>query len=263
MLFRQFLIFVLPLTFSAPAFAAADPKLWPVLKEAYFSKREIQLVDFILIDAPARAESGAQVPITYKINNVAANGVVVKKLYTFVDGNPIPLTATFHLTKALGDFELSTRIRFETDAYVHVVAESEDGQLYWASREIRASGGCGGTENGDDAAIRESVGKIKFKVDEPIKLNSPTTATFNIKHIMRTGLQRDDVTQGYHPAFYIKKVAFNFNHQALLNIDVGVGTSEDPYFKFNFLPESTGKLTVSATDNEGKLFISELEIKGN
>lgn len=262
MLFRQFLIFVLPLTFSAPAFAAADPKLWPVLKEAYFSKREIQQVDFIIIDAPARAESGAQVPITYKIKNVAANGVVVKKFYSFVDGNPIPLTATFHLTKTLGDFELSTRIRFETDAYVHVVAESEDGKLYWASREIRASGGCGSTDNGDEAAIRASVGKIKFKVDEPIRLNHPTTAAFNIKHVMRTGLQRDDATQGYYPAFYIKKVAFNFNNQALLNIDLGVGTSEDPYFKFNFLPETTGQLTVTATDNEGKTFFSELEIKG-
>jgi len=258
----------LSLVFSSSAFAEADPKLWPVLKEAYFAKREMQEVDFIKIDAPARAESGAQVPITYKINSTAANGVVVKKLYTFVDGNPIPLTATFHLTQALGlaksgDFELSTRIRFETDAYVHLVAETEEGQLYLASREIRASGGCGSTDNSDEAAIRAAVGKIKFKVDEPVKLGSPATAAFNIKHIMRTGLQRDAATQGYYPAFYIKKIAFTFNSQPLLNVDVGVGTSEDPYFKFNFVPEAVGKLAVTATDNEDKAFVSEIEVKAD
>lgn len=255
------------LAFSNGAFAEAYPKLWPVLKEAYFSKREMKEVDFIKIDAPARAESGAQVPITYKIDNVAANGVSIKKLYTFIDGNPIPLTATFHLLPALGltqgQFELSTRVRFETDAYVHVVGEAEDGGLYLASREIRASGGCGSTDNGDEAAIRAAVGKIKFKVDESVKLKNTTTATFNIKHIMRTGLQRDAATQGYYPAFYIKKVAFAYNSKPLLNIDVGVGTSEDPYFKFNFVPDAIGQLTVAATDNEGKAFLSEIEVKGD
>ncbi len=31
------------------AFAEADPKLWPVVKEAFFAKRDIQEVDFIKI----------------------------------------------------------------------------------------------------------------------------------------------------------------------------------------------------------------------
>ena len=251
------------IAFSSSAFAEADPKLWSVLKEAYFAKREIKEVDFIKIDAPTRAESGAQVPITYKIEKTASNGVTIKKLYTFIDGNPIPLTATYHLTDVLGSFELSTRVRFETDAYIHIIGEAEDGRLYLASREIRASGGCGSTENGDEAAIRAAVGKIKLKVDEPVKLKKPTTAAFNIKHIMRTGLQRDAATQGYHPAFYIKKVAFTYNSKPLLNIDVGVGTSEDPYFKFNFLPDAIGKLEVVATDNEGKSFVSEIEVKSD
>jgi len=254
-------------SFSCGAYAEVDPKLWPVLKETFFTKREINEVDFIKIDAPARAESGAQVPIAYKIDSATSNGVVIKKLYTVVDANPIPLTATYHLTKMLDlanarvPFELSTRIRFETDSYVHVVGESKDGTLYQASREIRASGGCGSTDNGDEAVIRAAVGKIKLKVDGPIKLGSTASAIFNIKHIMRTGLQRDSVTQGYYPAFYIKKTAFTYNGNPLLTVDVGVGTAEDPYFKFNFVPDAIGKLEVIATDNEGKSFVSEVEVK--
>jgi len=270
-LIRLLLMMSLSLTFSSSVFAEADSKLWPVLKEAFFEKREIKEVDFIKIDAPTRAESGAQVPITYKIDNFLSNGVVIKKLYVFVDANPIPLTSTYHFTDALSDtkkqaqFELSTRIRFETDSYVHLVGESEAGQLFFTSREIRASGGCGSTDNGDEAAIRAAVGNIKLKVgelDEPVKLGSPAYVTFNIKHIMRTGLQRDAATQGYYPAFYIKKTTFTYNGKPLFSVDIGVGTAEDPYIKFNFVPDAMGTLAVTAADNEGKIFVSEVEVKG-
>ena len=247
---------------SAAAFAEPDPKLWPVMKEAFFAKRDMQEVDFIKIDAPRRAESGAQVPVTYTLDNAAAKGVKITKLYAFVDANPIPLTATYHLTDALGDFQVATRIRFETDAFVRLVGEDANGKLYLASREIRAAGGCGGTVEGVEAAIRASAGKIKFKVEEPVKVGSATSTTFNIKHPMRTGLQRELVSQGFVPAFYINKAAFTYNGKPVLTIDVGVGTAEDPYFKFNFVPATAGVLEVTATDNEGKAFVQQVDVKG-
>jgi sulfur-oxidizing protein SoxY len=255
------LISAILLVSSVSAFAEPDPKLWPVVKEAFFENREMQEVDFIKIDAPRRAESGAQVPVTYSVDNAAANGVVIKKLYAFVDANPIPLTATYHLTDMLGNFQLSTRIRFETDAFVRLVGETADGKLYLASRPIRAAGGCGGTVDGDEAAIRASAGKIKFKVDDPVKIGGVTSTTFNIKHPMRTGLQRELVSQGFVPAFYIKKTEFKYNGKPVMTVDVGVGTAEDPYFKFNFVPDAPGKLEVVATDNEGKSFTEAVEVK--
>ena len=252
----------LSMVFMTSAFAEANPKLWPAVQEAFFAKRDIKTVDFIKIEAPRRAESGAQVPVTYLIDNVAANGVVIKKLYAFVDANPIPLTATYHLTEMLGNFHLSTRIRFETDAFVRLVGEAADGKLYMASREIRAAGGCGGTVDGDDAAIRAAAGKIKFKVEEPVKIGDAVSTIFNIKHPMRTGLQRDLVSQGYVPAFYINKATFTYNAKPVMTIDVGVGTSEDPYFKFHFTPDVPGSIEVQATDNEGKTFTQQIDLKG-
>ncbi len=253
-------VLVMVLFIAMPLRAEPDTKLWPIMKEAFFGKRDMQEVDFIKIDAPRRAESGAQVPVTYSIDNAAAKGVVISKLYAFVDANPIPLTATYHLSPGLGNFQVATRIRFETDAFVRLVGETADGKLYLASREIRAAGGCGGTVDGDEASIRASAGKIKFKVDQPVTLNSPTAVTFNIKHPMRTGLQRELVSQGFVPAFYINKVVFSYNAAPLLSIDVGVGTSEDPYFKFNFVPAVVGKLDVIANDNEGKNFVQEIDL---
>ena len=249
------------LGFIASASAEPDPKLWNVVKEAFFGQREMTDVTFIKVEAPRRAESGAQVPVSYHIDNAASNGVVIKKLYAFVDANPIPITATYHLSDALGNFSLATRIRFETDAFVRLVGESADGKLYLASREIRAAGGCGGTVDGNEAEIRAAAGKIKLNVESPVKLGAVTAATFIIKHPMRTGLQRDLVSQGFVPAFYIKKAEFAFNGKPILSVDVGVGTSEDPYFKFDFIPTEAGLLEVKATDNEGKEFLRSIEVK--
>lgn len=246
---------------STAALAEADPKLWPVVKEAFFAKRDIQEVDFIKIEAPRRAESGAQVPVTFSYDKAAANGVDIKKIYVLVDANPIQLAATYHLTEMLGNFQLATRIRMETDSFVRLVGESADGKLYMAKREIRAAGGCGGTVDNDESAVRAAAGKIKLNVESPVAFGSPASATFNIRHVMRTGLQRDLVSQGYVPAFYINKTTFTYNGKTVMDVDVGVGTSEDPYMKFNFTPDAPGKLEVTATDNEGKTFTHEVEVK--
>ena len=259
-LVQALLVAGLLLATSSSVIAEPNPTLWPVMKEAFFEKRPMTDVTFMKIDAPRRAESGAQVPVTYSIDNAAANGVKIVKLYAFVDANPIPLTATYHLTDALGDFQLATRIRFETDAFVRLVGETADGKLYLASREIRAAGGCGGTVENDEAATRAAAGKIKMKVDE-VKLGAATPATFNIKHVMRTGLQRDLVSQGFVPAFYINKTEFKYNGKPVMTVDVGVGTAEDPYFKFNFVPTEPGQLEVVATDNEGKTFTHHVDVK--
>ncbi|MBM3351449.1 MAG: quinoprotein dehydrogenase-associated SoxYZ-like carrier [Betaproteobacteria bacterium] len=241
--------------------AEADPKLWSVVKEAFFANRDIQEVGFLKIDAPRRAESGAQVPVTYHYDKAAANGVVLKKIYSIVDANPIPMTATFHLTDALGNFQLATRVRYETDSFITIVGEDANGKLYMARREIRAAGGCGGMVENNEVAIRAEAGKIKMKVDEPVKIGNEVATTFNIKHIMRTGLQRDLVSQGYVPAFYIQKIDFTYNGKPLMVVDVGVGTAEDPYFKFNFIPDAPGVLNAVATDNEGKTFVHQIDVK--
>lgn len=243
------------------AHAEADPKLWDVVKEAFFAKRDIQEVDFLKIDGPKRAESGAQVPVTFFYDKAAANGVVIKKIYAIVDANPIPLAATYHLTDKLGNFELATRVRYETDSFIHIVGEDANGKLYMAKREIRAAGGCGGTVDNDEAAVRAEAGKIKMNVEAPTAFGQANYAVFNIKHVMRTGLQRDLVSQGYVPAFYINKTEFKYNGSPVMTVDVGVGTSENPYMKFKFVPDAPGKLEVFATDNEGKIFTHAVDVK--
>lgn len=241
--------------------AESDPTKWPVVKEAFFAGRTIEEAPFIKLTAPRRAESGAQVPLEIFVDQTQADANPVKKIYVLVDANPIPLTATYHLTEQLGKFKLATRIRMEMDSFVRVIGETADGKLQMASIEIRAAGGCGGAVENDEATIRATAGKIKLNVETPVQFGNATATVFNIKHPMRTGLQRDLVSQGFVPEFFIKKAVFTYNSKPVMNVDFGVGTSEDPYLKFDFIPASAGVLEVNATDNEGKSFSHQFEVK--
>jgi sulfur-oxidizing protein SoxY len=247
--------------FSNVAQAESDPTKWPLVKEAFFAQRPMADAPFISFVAPRRAESGAQVPFEISIDQTQADANAIKTLYLLVDSNPIPLTATYHLSDKLGKFKLATRIRMEMDSYIRAVGETADGKLFLASVEIRAAGGCGGMVDGDEAAIRAAAGKIKMSVESPVKFGDATSTTFIIKHPMRTGLQRDLVSQGFVPAFYIQKAAFTYNNETVMNVDFGVGTSEDPYLRFNFIPKAPGVLAVKAFDNDGKEFNHQTEVK--
>jgi sulfur-oxidizing protein SoxY len=248
------------LTLGNTAWAEADPNIWPVLKQSFFANKTIEPTDFMKLDGPKRAESGAQVPITLTLAKSQDAPDAIKKVYLFVDANPIPLTATYHFTPLNGKVELATRIRMEVDSYIHAVGETADGKLYSTDLVIRAAGGCGGSVDGDEMAIRAAAGKIKLHIDTPTKFGEPTPVTFLIKHPMFTGLQRDLVSGGYRPAFFMHKVAFTHNSKPVMQVDFAVGVAEDPYMRFSYLPDAPGKLEVSATDNEGKVFTHQLEV---
>lgn len=249
------------LAYSSGARAEPSDQLWPLVKEAFFASRTIEEASFIKISGPRRAESGAQVPVTLSIDKPQSAADAIKNVYLLVDANPIQLVATYHLSELLGKLQLSTRIRMETDSYVRAIGETADGKLYMSVIQIRAAGGCGGTVDNDDAAVRATAGKIKLNVESPVTFGHATPATFIIKHPMRTGLQRDLVSQGYVPAFYIQKAAFTYNGKPVMNVDIGVGTSEDPYMHFDFVPDAPGILEVKATDNEGQSFTQHVDVK--
>lgn len=250
------------LTQGTSAFAEASDALWPVVKEAFFAGKQIETVDYIKLEGPPkRAESGAQVPLTLTVEKPLNATDAVKKVYLFVDANPIPLAATYHFTPLNGKAQISTRIRMEVDSYIHAVGETADGKLVMSAIAIRASGGCGGPVDGDESAIRAASGKIKVNVDQPAKFGEPNGATLLIKHPMFTGLQRDLVSGGYRPAFYMKKVDVSYNGHPVMNVDLGVGTAEDPYLRFFYLPEGPGTMDIKATDNEGKEFTHQTEVK--
>jgi len=66
--------------------ADANPDLWPNIHERMFQDTEIVEADFIKIDGPKRAASGAQVPVNIKLSKT--EGVHIEKIHLIIDANP-------------------------------------------------------------------------------------------------------------------------------------------------------------------------------
>lgn len=247
-----------PLRASAQAVEAP----WTVLQKSYFLGKKLEAAPFIHLTAPVRASSGDQVPFAFSIDHSMTAQQYIKSVTLFVDANPVPLTAVFHFTPESGKAEISTRIRFESDSPVHVVAESNDGRFYVNAVTVKASGGCSGPASGDDPAAMAGAGKMKVALDGPFKPQDVNKARLLIKHPMHTGLQRDLSTNGFRPAFFIKKIAITYNGKPVMTADTSIGISENPSIQFGFVAEKPGALEVVLHDNKGATFRQSMDIGG-
>ncbi len=92
----------------------------------------------IKLKAPAIAENGAVVPVSVKTDLPS-----VKTISLFVEKNPSPLAATFHITP-LNVADISIRIRMGETSNLIAVVES-NGKLHRVQQEVKVTiGGCGG-----------------------------------------------------------------------------------------------------------------------
>jgi sulfur-oxidizing protein SoxY len=244
----------------ATAQAADTP--WPGLQKSYFGGKKLEAAPFVHLTAPARAASGEQVPFAFSIDHPMTAKRYIKSVTVFVDANPVPLTAVFHFNPQSGKAEISSRIRFESDSLVHVVAESSDGRFYVNAIGVKASGGCGGTTSGDDPAVMAAAGKMKMALDGPLKLGGVNQARLLIRHPMYTGLQRNLSTNGFRPAFFINKIEVTYNGKPVMTADTFIGISENPFIQFGFVADQPGALQAVIHDNEGGSFRQSLDIRG-
>lgn len=250
------------LSWPFSSIAQAVDASWTALQHAYFPGKKLEAGPFIRLTAPARAASGEQVPFSFSIEHPMDAQRYIKSATVFVDANPVPLTAVFHFHPQSGKAEISTRIRFESDSPVHVVAESNDGRLFVNATTVKASGGCGGPVLGDSATAMAAAGKMKLALDGPFKRGEITKARLLIKHPMYTGLQRDLSTHGFRPAFFIDKIDVTYNGKPVMTADTSIGISEDPSIGFGFVADQPGALQVVIRDNQGATFRQSLNVGG-
>ncbi|WP_201747191.1 quinoprotein dehydrogenase-associated SoxYZ-like carrier [Glaciimonas sp. PCH181] len=244
-----------------PVLAEVSDTYWGTLQNTYYPGKKIASGAFIQLTAPSRADSGAQVPFAFSIDYPMTAEKYIKSVSVFVDANPVPLAAIFHFNPSSGKAEISTRIRLESDSLVRVVAEANDGQLYMRTIPVRAEGGCGGAVGGDEAVAKAAAGKMKLALEKPLKIGSFSHVKLLIKHPMFTGLQRDLVTQGFRPAFFINSVEAKYNGKTVMQAATFIGISEDPNIQFGFIPDKPGTLELIIKDNEGGTFNTSIPVK--
>jgi sulfur-oxidizing protein SoxY len=97
----------------------------------------------ITIGMPLIAEDGGSVPITVEVKSPMTPEDHVKAIYILAEKNPRPLNVKITLTPAAGQAYVATNLRLADSGPVRAVAETGDGALWIATRDVRVTvAGC-------------------------------------------------------------------------------------------------------------------------
>jgi sulfur-oxidizing protein SoxY len=244
-----------------PASAQSDDARWGQIKSALFGDRTVQDGQNVIgLETPYRALDAAVVPVEIKALESQTPDRFIKNLYLVIDMNPSPVAAVFHFPGARGWNALSTRVRVNAYTHIRAIAETSDAALYMAANYVKASGGCSAPSLKDPAAAQAQRGRMKLLLPDEPRADNPITAQILIKHPNSSGLQFDQVSRQFIPADFVKTIEVSYQGEPLFSVDSDISISEDPSLRFNFIPASSGDLTVRVTDSSGHEFEERFDV---
>ena len=263
-----------------PSADATAESRWETLREHYFGDAEIASGEaLIALDAPGRAHDAAVVPVAVRVLEADAD---IRRLHLIVDQNPLPLAGIFTFEEeARGWRTLETRIRINEYTNVRAIAERADGSLAMVSRFVKAAGGCSAPAMADLDAALARAGRMQLLIDQatraarietegasplaadpdadPIarQAASLSKATIKISHPNNSGMQFDQISRNYIPAFFVQRIGAGVDGRALLDIETNFSLSENPVVTLSF-PETEARTTleVHALDSKGNRYES-------
>jgi sulfur-oxidizing protein SoxY len=226
--------------------------IWRKVRTSLFENRPIAKAtdELLLLEAPVRAEDAAIVPIALRTRLVQTRARYIDKLYLLIDNNPSPVAAIFQFTPDSGRADIETRVRIDEYTHVRAVAELNDGSLHMATRWVKASGGCSAPPGKDAQAALATLGRMRLRVDDAAgPPGQPVLAQLMISHPNNSGLAMDQATRQYTPAHFVRKVNISYAGRLLLSADVDFSISENPNFRFWFVPQGAGELKAEVVDS--------------
>jgi sulfur-oxidizing protein SoxY len=249
---------------AAPVATAEDYDPWPGLVQDIFNNRPMHDgSDVIGIEMPYRAEDAAIVPVTLRSKLAPTDGRHVVSITLVIDQNPAPMAAKFALGPDAGVSEISTRVRVNNYTNVHAVAELSDGQLYVSKIFVKASGGCSApaAKNLEEAKAR--IGRMRYRqFTKPGQgpTNGVREAQVMIGHPNNSGLQMDQLTQLYIPAFFIDEMKLWQDDSLVLAVEGGISISEDPNIRLTYVSNGAKHFRAQARDTQGHVFEHEWDV---
>ena len=247
-----------------PAAASDSYDPWPGLVQDIFNNRDMNDGSGVIaIEMPYRAEDAAIVPVT--LRSVLPPGDLrrVVAITLVIDQNPSPMAARFELGAAASVSQISTRVRVNNYTDVHAVAELSDGKLYVAKTFVKASGGCSAPAAKNPEEAKAKIGQMRFR-QFARSGEGPTSGTreaqIMIGHPNNSGLQMDQVTQLYVPAFFVNELRVWQDDSPVLAMQGGISISEDPNIRFTYVPHGAKGVRVEARDTEGHVFQNEWQV---
>ena len=231
---------------------------WELLRGRLFGARTIDAASGrVKLIAPLRAPYGASVPVKIVSQLAQTPALYVKRLHLLVDKNPSPLAATLELTPEVGQADFETRLRVDEYSHVRVVSELSNGELHMDSRYVKTSGGCSAPPNRDSP---ELIGRTIFKLPAPATIGAPSTADLTVIHPNDTGFELNNVTVLYIPSYFVRTIAVSFAGRKVFDADLDFSISENPTWRFNFVPHEPGELRAEVADSKEHRYTGSLRV---
>ena len=235
---------------AKPAWAKEKEDKWPGLKEMLFGNREIaDAKDVLTLETPYRALNSAIMPLTITALKPQSKDRYIKTITVVIEENPSPVAAVFNLTPENGLGSISTRVRIDRYTNLRAIAETSDGKLYMATNFVKAAGGCSAPAGRDAAAARANLGKMRLRVLGAPEPGRPLPAQLMIGHPNESGLAMDQLTRTYAPPHFVRHIEVRHAGKQVLSAEVDFSISENPNFRFYFMPSEGGELEAKAVDN--------------
>jgi len=263
----RFLCFTLALAFAAVGLARAedanpaDGVVWKKVHASVFGNAPLEAADAVVrLDTPKRAEDAAVVPLAIRAQFPQTRERYIEKIWLIIDNNPSPVAAVFQFTPESGRADIETRIRIEQYTHVRAIALTNDGKLYMAANYVKASGGCSAPAGKDAVAARASLGKMRLRVGDTVEKGRPAVAQLMISHPNDSGLAMDQITRSYATPHFVRRVEVRYGGHLVMNADVDFSISENPNFRFYFVPEGEGELDARVVDNQDLEFTARVKL---
>ena len=248
----------------SPSGATEPVDPWPGLVQDIFNNRPMNDGnDIFAIEMPYRAEDAAIVPVTLRSKLASDDARRLKAITLVIDQNPAPMAAKFELGSDARVSEISTRVRVNNYTNVHAVAELSDGQLYMVKTFVKASGGCSAPAAKNMEEARNHLGQMKYRqfarADQG-PTSGPREAQVMIGHPNNSGLQMDQITHLYIPAFFVDELHLWQDNSPILSMVGGISISEDPNLRFTYVSNGSKTLRAEAKDTSGHVFQKEWKV---
>jgi sulfur-oxidizing protein SoxY len=240
-----------------------DSAVWKKVQPSLFGNTPLDSGDGVItLDTPKRAEDAAIVPLAIHAQFPQTRDRYIEKIWLIIDNNPSPIAAEFQFTQESGRADIETRIRVEEYTYIRAIALTNDGKLHMAVNYVKASGGCSAPASKDAIAARANLGKMRLKVSDSMEPGRPAVAQLMLSHPNESGLAMDQVTRTYAMPHFVRRVEVRYDGKLVMSADIDFSISENPNFRFYFIPDGNGELDARVVDNQQLEFTAHTKLDG-
>jgi sulfur-oxidizing protein SoxY len=90
----------------------------------------------------------------------------------------------------------------------------------------------------------------------------PLQAELLIRHPNFNGMQMNQVTRNYTPAWFARTTDVTYDGQSVLHIESDISLSTDPAIGFTFVPNGPGHLSVTVRDSKDIIYSHSFDVPG-